>query len=160
MKNYLLKIVTLISLFTLIPLSSSPMAHPATFAPNAPKAICRIEIDNAHYSTSMARSKKAKYVKVNARSICNVFQSQVTLTIEIYKTGKLGPIFLGKFSTNPASRSSRGLIIKLNSAKFACKNNTETIYFGFAYSKAIISGDWQFAGRTKTPLNTPLKCGT
>jgi len=108
----------------------------------------------------MARFEKAKYVKVNARSICNVVQSQVTLTVEIYKNGRLGPIFLRKFSTNPASRSSKGLIIKMNSAKLVCKNNTVTTYYGVAYSKAIISGGWQYAGRTKSPLNIPLKCGT
>ena len=160
MKTYILKLLTLISLVTLIPVLSSPMAYSAIFAPYAPKAICRIEIDNAHYSTSMSRFEKTKYVKINARSVCNVIQSQVTLTVEIYKTGRLGPIFLRKFSTNPASRSSRGLIVKMNSAMLLCKNNTETTYYGVAYSKAIINGGWQYAGRTKPPLNIPLKCGT
>jgi hypothetical protein len=160
MKTYTIKLFTLISLVTLILMIPSRMAHSASFAPYAPKAICRIEIDNAHYSSSMARFEKTKYVKVNARSICNVSQSQVTLTIEIYKIGQLGPILLGRFSTDPSSRSSRGLIVKMNSAKFPCKNNKETIYYGVAYSKAIISGGWQYAGRTKTPLNIPLKCGT
>lgn len=160
MKTYIQRIRAFICLLALIPILSMPFAHSATFAPYVPKAICRIEIDNAHYSTSMARFEKAKYVKVNARSICNVVQSQVTLTVEIYKNGRLGPIFLRKFSTNPASRSSKGLIIKMNSAKLVCKNNTVTTYYGVAYSKAIISGGWQYAGRTKSPLNIPLKCGT
>jgi hypothetical protein len=160
MKTYILRIRALICLLASIHFSSMPFAYSATFAPYVPKAICRIEIDNAHYSTSMARSVKAKYVKVNARSLCNVVQSQVTLTVEIYKNGRLGPIFLRKFSTNPASRSSKGLIIKMSSAKLVCKNNTLTTYYGVAYSKAIINGGWQYAGRTKSPLNIPLKCGT
>jgi hypothetical protein len=160
MKTYTIKLFTLISLVTLIPILPWRMAHSATFAPYAPRAICRIEIDNAHYSTSMARFEKTKYVKVNARSICNVIQNQVTLTVEIYKIGRLGPVFLRKFSTDPSSRSSRGLIIKMNSAKLMCKNNQETIYYGVAYSKAIIGGEWQYAGRTKPPLNIPLRCGT
>jgi hypothetical protein len=160
MKTHSIKLLVLISLLTFIPIFTSPLAHSATFAPYAPKAICRIEIDNAHYSTSMARFEKTKYVKVNARSICNVIQNQVTLTVEIYKIGRLGPIFLRKFSTDPSSRSSRGLIVKMNSAKLMCKNNQETVYFGVAYSKAIIGGGWQYAGRTKPPLNIPLRCGT
>ena len=160
MKTYILRVRALICLLAFILFSSLPFAHSSIFAPHVPKAICRIEIDNAHYSTSMARSVKAKYVKVNARSLCNVVQSQVTLTVEIYKNGRLGPIFLRKFSTNPASRSSKGLIIKMNSAKLVCKNNKVTTYYGLAYSKAIINGAWQYAGRTKSPLNIPLKCGT
>ena len=160
MKTHSLKFLTLICSLTLIPIFSLPSANSATFAPYASKANCRIEIDNAHYSTSMSRSEKTKYVKINARSVCNVIQSQVTLTVEIYKTGRFGPIFLRKFSTNPASRSSRGLIVKMNSAKLLCKNNRETTYYGVAYSKAIINGGWQYAGRTKPPLNIPLKCGT
>lgn len=160
MKTHISRIQILLCLLAFMPFLFVPLAHSATFAPYAPKAICRIEIDNAHYSTSLAKSEKAKYVKVNARSLCNVIQSQVTLTVEIYKNGRLGPIFLRKFSTNPASRSSKGLIIKMNSAKLLCKNNTETTYYGVAYSKAIINGGWQYAGRTKSPLNIPLKCGT
>ncbi len=160
MKTHTIKLLALICSLTIIPIFPLSLAHSATFAPYAPKAICRIEIDNAHYSTSMSRSEKTKYVKINARSVCNVIQSQVTLTVEIYKTGRFGPMFLRKFSTNPASRSSSGLIVKMNSAKLLCKNNTETTYYGVAYSKAIINGGWQYAGRTKPPINIPLKCGT
>jgi hypothetical protein len=160
MKTHTLKFLALICSLTLIPIFSIPLAHSATFAPYMPKAVCRIEIDNAHYSTSMSKSEKTKYIKINARSVCNVIQSQVTLTVEIYKTGRFGPIFLRKFSTNPVSRSSRGLIVKINSAKLLCGNNTENTYYGVAYSKAIINGGWQYAGRTKAPLNIPLKCGT
>ena len=149
-------LVTVLGILQLVPNVSSA----ATPKPQEIKASCRIEIDNAHYSTSMSRTEKTKFVKINARSVCNVIQNQVTLTVEIYKNGRFGPIFLRKFSTNPASRSSSGLIVKMNSAKLLCKNNRETTYYGVAYSKAIINGGWQYAERTKPPLNIPLKCGT
>jgi hypothetical protein len=65
------------------------LASAATTKPKEIKASCRIEIDNAHISASLLKNRKLKYVKVNARSICNVYQQRVTLTVEIYKTGKL-----------------------------------------------------------------------
>lgn len=42
--------------------------------PKLPKTSCRIEIDDAHISTSIQKRRGINVVKVNARSICNVRQ--------------------------------------------------------------------------------------
>jgi hypothetical protein len=139
---------------------ANPIANSASIAPYLPSAICRIEIDNAHISTTMNKYQLGKFVKINARSVCNVSQSQVKLTLEIYKTGRFGSIFIAKFQTMPSDIGSVGLIVKINGALVTCKNNKKTTYFGIAYSKAMIAGSWQYAGRTRSPLNISLNCGT
>ncbi len=144
----------------ILPLLFSTPSNATTVRPKAPKASCRIEIDNAHISTSLLTHRKLKYVKVNARSICNVPQQRVTLTVEIYKTGLFGDHFVGRFETKEYLRQSAGLRVEIKDATVRCKNNEMTRYFGIAYAKAIIQGIWQYAGRTRSDGITPLHCGT
>ena len=138
----------------------SPPSHATTSHPKQPKAACRIEVDNAHISTSLVKLRKLKYVKVNARSICNVPQLRVTLTLEIYKTGLFGDHFVARFETKEYLRQSAGLRVEIKDATARCKNSEMTHYFGIAYAKAIIQGKWQYAGRTRSDGITPLHCGT
>ena len=126
----------------------------------APKASCRIEVDNAHISSSILKHRKTRFVKINARSICNVPQQRVLLTLEIYKTGIFGNHFVVQFQTNPIVASSSGLKVEIANAAVKCLNNKTTRYFGIAYSKAIIQGAWQYAGRTRSTHIVPLNCGT
>lgn len=138
----------------------SPPSHATTSPPKQPKAACRIEVDNAHISTSLVKHRKLKYVKVNARSICNVPQQRVTLTLEIYKIGLFGDHFVHRFETKEYLRQSAGLRVEIKDATVRCKNNEVTNYFGVAYAKAIIESKWQYAGRTRSRSNIPLHCGT
>ena len=54
------------------------------------KAPCRLEVDSAHLSTDIFEKFRFQAVKVNASSICNVPQSNVTITVEIWKNGLNG----------------------------------------------------------------------
>lgn len=143
-------------LLLLFPISS----YAATGSPKVPKAACRIEIDNAHISTSLLKHRKIRYVKVNAKSICNVPQLRVTLTVEIYKTGIFGNHLVDRFRTEENSPKSSGLKVEMTDAAVKCKNSQATRYFGIAYAKAIIQGKWQYAGRTQSTSIVPLHCGT
>ena len=136
------------------------LASAATPKPKEVKASCRIEIDNAHISASLLKNRKLKYVKVNARSTCNVYQQRVTLTVEIYKTGKLSNQLVRTFETKEGLPSSSGLVVKMNNALVRCRNTRETAYYGIAYAKALINGKWQYAGKTYSKSIILLNCGT
>lgn len=136
------------------------LASSETPKPKEIKASCRIEIDNAHISASLLKNRKLKYVKVNARSICNVYQQRVTLTVEIYKTGKFSNQLVQSFRTKEGLSSSSGLVVKMNNAVVRCRNTHETAYYGIAYAKALINGKWQYAGRTYSKSIILLDCGT
>ena len=127
----------------------------------APKATCRIEVDNAHISSTLLKHRNANYIKVVARSICNKNQQSVTLTLDIYKVGELSDHIVGRpYETNPLSPSSRGYEVDLSNASIFCKNSIITKYYGIAYSKALIEGQWRYAGKTRSPKIIPLACGT
>lgn len=143
-----------------INLLTPDLASAATTKPKEIKASCRIEIDNAHISASLLKNRKLKYVKVNARSICNVYQQRVTLTVEIYKTGKLSNQLVRSFETKEGLPSSSGLVVKMNNALVRCRNTRETAYYGIAYAKALINGKWQYAGKTYSKSIILLNCGT
>lgn len=162
MVTFSIRSFTLIGLFlaTAASILFSAPTHAASAHPNKPKAACRIEVDNAHISTSLVKHRNLKYVKVKARSICNVPQQRVTLTLEIYKTGLFGEHFVGRFETKEYLPQSSGLKVEIKDATVRCKNNEMTRYFGIAYAKAIIEGKWQYAGRTRSDGITPLRCGT
>ena len=151
------KLILLLSLFLfLIPTT----AKAATGEPNEPKAPCRLQISNAHISTYLIEKSGVRAVKVNASSICNVPQSNVTITVELWKTGLLGSHLVRRRTTNsagttfPNSRVDNFLTFK------RCTDRDPTQYFGIAYSKAFIAGKWQYARHTQTKKIIPLNCGT
>lgn len=148
------------ALLAILLLLFSTPANAATSGLKVPKASCRIEIDNAHISTSLLKHRKTRNVKINARSICNVLQQRVTLTVEIHKTGIFDNHLVRRFKTDANSTSSSGLRVEINNATVECLNSKTTSYFGIAYSKAIIQGRWQYAGRTQSTSIVPLHCGT
>jgi len=155
-RSYSIFLITVLGFNLLTP----ALASAETPKPKEIKASCRIEIDNAHKSTSLLKNRKLKYVKVNARSICNVYQQRVTLTVEIYKTGKLSNQLVRSFATKEGLSSSSGFVVKMNNAVIRCRNTRETAYYGIAYAKALIKGKWQYAGRTRSKIIEPLACGT
>jgi hypothetical protein len=84
----------------------------------------------------------------------------VTLTVEIYKTGKLSNQLVRSFETKEGLPSSSGLVVKMNNALVRCRNTRETAYYGIAYAKALINGKWQYAGKTYSKSIILLNCGT
>jgi len=136
-------------------------SHSATppSAPRLPKASCRIQVHDAHISTSILKHQGVRVVKVNANSICNLRQYQVTLTLEIYKTGQFSDYFMHRAETDPSSPSSSGFIVSIQDAKIACINSIPSSYYGIVYAKALIQGKWHFAGRTRSVHIVKLNCG-
>jgi len=120
---------------------------------------CRIEVGDAHISTSILKHQGVRVVKVNANSICNLRQYQVTLTLEIYKIGQFSDYFMHRAETDPSSPSSSGFIVSIQDAKVACINSIPSSYFGIVYSKALIQGKWHYAGRTRSVHIVKLNCG-
>jgi len=159
-KQFKSSITLFVAFLILLPSLFSTPSNAATTRPKPPKPACRIEIDNAHISTSLLKNLKVKYVKVNARSICNVPQELVTLTVEIYKIGALGNHLVSSQVTNPSDPRSAGLKVVNKETKQLCLSSQQTRYFGIAYSKAFIQGKWQYAGKTLSPKVIPLECGT
>ena len=74
------KLILLLTVFSLL---NSGTAIAATDEPKKPKPPCRLQISDAHISTSLLEKQGLRAVKVNASSICNVPQSNVTITVEI-----------------------------------------------------------------------------
>lgn len=136
-------------------------SHSATppSAPRLPKASCRIEVHDAHISTSILKHQKVRVVKVNAHSICNVRQNQVTLTLEIYKTGQFSDYFMHRAETDPSLPSSSGFIVNIQDAKVECINSIPSSYYGIVYAKALIQGKWHYAGRARSVHIVKLNCG-
>ena len=132
----------------------------AEAASDAPKAPCRLQISDAHISTSLLEKRGFRAVKVNASSICNVPQSNVTITVEIWKTGLLGNHFVQKRTINsPGTTFPNSRVNNFQTFK-KCKDKDPTQYFGIAYSKALIAEKWQYARHTQTKRIIPLNCGT
>lgn len=124
------------------------------------KPICRIEIDNAHISRHELDFKGRRAVIVKARSICNVVQEQVTLTVNIYKVEKFGHPMLKSVSTKPLDPKSTGKIVTNYKNSIDCLNYKRTKFYGIAYAKALINGKWNYAGRTRSIKTIEINCGT
>ncbi len=158
---YLISLRLALVIATFLISSINTASHSATpsSATWLPKARCRIEVGDAHISTSILRNLGIHVVKVNASSICNVPQSRVTMTLEIYKVGQFSDYFLHRAETNPASLGSNGFIVKIQDAKVVCTNSTPSSYYGVVYAKALIQGKWHSAGRTRSVHIRKLNCG-
>jgi hypothetical protein len=162
MRNLKQSMLLLCSLITLIPtiiLYPVP-ASAVTASPRINKPICRIEIDNAHISRHELKFGSRRAVIVKARSICNVLQEQVTLTVNIYKVEKFGHPLLNSVSTDPNRSTSFGREVRNYDNLVDCKNFKRTKFYGIAYAKALINGHWNYAGRTRSLKTIEINCGT
>jgi hypothetical protein len=139
---------------------SFPEASVAVETIKKPKAPCRIQISQAHISSSVFEKLGFRAVKVNAFSKCNVPQSQVTLTVEIWKEGKFGNIRVARTVTKSPGITYPGRNVENFNTWQRCKTYTDSSYFGVAYSKAFIQGKWQYARDTYSLKIKPLACGT
>ena len=135
-------------------------SHAATAGPNAPRASCRIEIDNAHLSTHFKEAMGVKAVKVSARSICNVTQSNIKLTVQIYKVGFFRDYLISEKSTDPLRPTSYGTRVRNQETFRSCTSNRKSSFYGIAFSEAIIAGQKSAAPPTQSPKIVSLLCGT
>ena len=124
-----------------------------------PKPPCRLQISIAHLSTHINERLGIRAVKVDASSICNIPQSDVTITVEIWKKGKLQNHQVRKRSTHSSGTTIPGAHVNNFSTYRFCKNKVRTSYYGVAYSKAFIAGKWQYARHVLSLEIIPLNCG-
>lgn len=136
---------------------SAPGTNPG---PAVQRPLCRLEVQNAHISTTLLTHSGIRVVKVNVSSVCNVEQAHVLITLEIHKRGKFGDDVYGPFINDQSPKNSSGLVVKLQNKYVVCSNSKITKWFGVAYSKALIAGKWQYAGRTDSLTIEALPCGT
>lgn len=151
--KYLLAILLLV-------LSSltSPTAS-ALGSSKGPRAACRIEIDNPHISKSILRKEGKAAVKVNARSICNLYQTRVQLTVEIYQVGLLGAKLRSRYTTNANRLTSNGFTVSNKNTKWYCQSRKKSRFFGIAYATATIGGQTLAAPRAQSQKTVRLACG-
>jgi hypothetical protein len=124
------------------------------------KAPCRLEVEYAHISTSIFEKSKQMAVKVNAFSICNVPSSNVQITVQIWKTGRLSPIKVQQSIAKYRGVVPAGKKFSNKDTYTKCKDRTPTYYYGVAYAKALIAGKWQYARQTLSKEPKLLMCGT
>jgi hypothetical protein len=70
------------------------LAHMSLSKPSPSPVICHIRIHDPHISKYMKTRVGFDYVKANAESKCNRFQSKVILTVQIYKLTRFGDEFI------------------------------------------------------------------
>jgi len=151
--------VRIFSCFALL-MSSSSVANGAGSVVTPPKTKCFIEVQNAHISTSILERQGRLAVKVNAVSTCNVPQSDVILTIKIFKEGLGAPHLVAQRSTQANNPKSKGLVVK-NQFTFAyCKNTTKSRYYGVASARATIRGKRYLTPPVWSEKTIELDCGT
>ncbi|MEN9412369.1 MAG: hypothetical protein RIQ92_806 [Actinomycetota bacterium] len=154
------KLATLISFILFFIVLHSIVPVNASNTRGEVKAPCRLEVDYAHISKGKLKIEGTKFVKVKARSVCTIHQSQVTITLKIMKLGQFYDHEVMTFKTDPLSRTSSGLRVEMNNAFVRCKDSRKTYYFGIATSKALVGGQWVYAGATYSINPKLLDCGT
>jgi hypothetical protein len=125
-----------------------------------PKPECRLQVDNAHISSTLLNRRNVTAVKVNVYSICNRLQTQVKITLRIYKTQRPADRYYGPFVNSQLGGRNSGLTVEMQDKFVICKNSIPTEWFGVAYAKAFIDGKWQYAGNTRSPKKEIIECGT
>lgn len=141
-------------------LFATPIGLDAANGKVVTKPLCRLEVQNAHLSSTLRKLEMREVVKVNVSSICNVQQTRVLITLEIHKKGEFGDHVYGPFVNQQIPRFNSGLIVKLQDKYVDCRSSSLSKWFGIAYSRAFIAGRWQFAGKTQSPKVEVLPCGT
>lgn len=124
------------------------------------KAPCRLEVGFAHISTSIFEKSKERAVKVNAFSICNVPSSNVQITVQIWKAGTLSPRKVTQEIVKSQGIVPAGKKFFHRDTYTKCKDRTPTSYYGVAFAKAKIAGEWLYARQTLSDEPKLLMCGT
>jgi hypothetical protein len=108
----------------------------------------------------MKRKVGFDYVKANAESKCNRFQSKVILTVQIFKLTAFADELVTQKSTKMNSPQSSGFKVVNEGTMRRCKDKKMTSFYAVAFAKAFIDGQWQYAGRTRSEKIIELRCGT
>ncbi len=145
--------------FTTLLSSTSLTGVQANEKDQSKKAACRIEIDNPHISKSILRKEKRSAVKVNARSICDAYQTRVELTVEIYQVGLFRDYKCASFTTIPSQIASNGFIVNNKNTKWYCQSKKRSRFYGVAYSRAFIAGQQFAAPPARSHKTVRLACG-
>jgi hypothetical protein len=126
---------------------------------NSDDTLCKVHVGYPHLSTFFQKLNNSQVVKINAYSTCTKPHSDITLRVELWKEGVLLKRFVkGSVSNYPGVL--RPNIKFYNKETFElCKSNRETKYFGKAFGKALIEGEWYTATHV-VRISTPVKCGT
>ena len=143
-------------------LSLSSVISPTTSAfgsTKEKKAACRIEIDNPHISKSILLTEDRLAVKVNARSICNFFQTRFELTVKLYQVGLFRDYFRDESSTRPNLISSNGFTVHNRDTKWYCSSKKNSAFYGIAYSTAVINGQTFVTKPVRSRKTVRLACG-
>jgi len=153
------KAYPLIAVFVFLFLGIS-QASQAVEPSKKPKPPCRIQISQAHISRSVLETNGYRAVKVDAFSKCNVPQSKVKLTVEIWKKGTFGNIRVALTVTRSPGTTNPDKNVENFNTWRRCISFTNSSYFGIAYAKAFIEGKWQLAKDSYSLDVKPLACGT
>lgn len=153
------KFIVLTSTFFIL-LVGIPQSSVAIEPSKKSKPPCRIQISRAHISSWTLKHSGYRAVKVDAFSRCNVPQSKVTLTVEIWKVGTFGKIQVARTVVKSPGTTYPGRDVENFETLRRCKTLKKTKYYGVAYAKAFIQGKWQYASHTYSLEIKPLACGT
>ena len=137
-----------------------PSSSIATEPSSEPKPPCRIQVSHAHISNWIFTHEGYRAVKVDAFSRCNVPQSKVTLTVEIWKLETFGKIRVARTYVKSPGVTFPGKDVENFKTFRRCKSHEMTKYYGVAYAKAFIQGKWQVAMDTYSTDVQTLACGT
>lgn len=145
----------------ILALDSVPaLAQESVVKPSPSPVVCHIRIHDPHISEYMKIKTGVDYVKANAESKCNRMQSKVLLTVKIYKLTKFGEEFITQKTTKMNAPHSSGLRVVNEGTMRRCKNSSPTFFYAVAFAKAVIDGQWQYAGETRSENTVELPCGT
>jgi hypothetical protein len=128
--------------------------------PSPSPLVCHIRMHDPHISEYMKIKVGFDYVKANAESKCSRYQTKVILTVQIYKLTRLGDEFITQKSTKMNAPQSSGLRVVNEGTMRRCKDSSPTFFYAIAFAKAVIDGQWQYAGKTRSENTVELRCGT
>jgi len=150
-----MKLIALITI-CLFGISQSP----ALAAQANTKAPCRLEVDNAHISSTLIKRANKKAVKVNFKSICNFELRELVIKVQIRKLAFIGDrpitsVLIRKFPYVPAKKQ-----VLIQDIYALCKNTKRTFFFGIAEAYGLLNGTQVQAPRVQSREIVPLACGT
>ena len=125
-----------------------------------PKPPCRLQVEDPHFSGSLYKKKGFLYVKANVSSVCDSPQSQVTITVQLFKKGRFNNHLVAQRVFRSNKEVAPSLEISVKDVFALCVTKEPTRYETHAFSKALIKGEWQYARETKSHLTETIPCGT
>lgn len=139
-----------------IPLQLTPVPGQKTSV--SPDAIspsgCYVQVDNAHISQYYL-NLGIRAAKVNAFIQCNFPVSNMTLQVQLYKTGALWDYLQASTQTSSPS----GTYLGDTGTWVKCTSLTQSSFYGVAEA-SVLDGGTYYSGTVESPSITSLACGT